>query len=227
MRTGSPFAPAFAASGSPSRNKAAGLLKSRLGQPTEDSMAQDDVSADRGSGENRYGNLGDEVAFVLASARDASAEMRAQAKQYSESLLDTTREEADSMLAAAQTEAERLISEARIESDHILATARRRVLSIIETAQGRVEEAERAAQAAAERRDAMLSTEADVENGLVQVIVALQKELERMRLRRAEVRSSESTESPKEQLDALATQSTAEFLESELHTNGNGVGTGY
>lgn len=179
-------------------------------------MAQENNSVESNKS---YVALGDEVAAVLTSAREAAAEMREQAKHYADALLAGTEQEIAERSAQARADAETVVTEAKEEAARILLDARRTVLSIVEAAQARVEAAERAAAEAVQRRDDMLKAEADLENGVNKVIVALQAELENLRAGREEEPEVAEGETPSEALAELLASSASAMLEAENESN--------
>lgn len=172
-------------------------------------MAQDGSPTDQDQDRTRYAALGDEVALVLASARDAAVEMREQAKQYAESLLASTRQEIEDMLATARHEAERVAQSARTEGDDLLLQARRQVLAIIEAARSRVEDADRAAADAAVRRDELLAVEARLESSVEQLLDGTRSQLDALRSRRDAGAPVASDADPTAALDELLAESAA------------------
>jgi len=172
-------------------------------------MAQDGSPTDQDQDRTRYAALGDEVALVLASARDAAVEMREQAKQYAESLLASTRQEIEDMLATARHEAERVVQSARADGDDLLLQARRQVLAIIEAARSRVEEADRAAAEAAARRDDLLTVESHLESSIEQLLDGARHQLDALRSRRDASAPAPNDLDPSAALDELLAERTA------------------
>lgn len=136
--------------------------------------------------ETRYDLLGDEVAFVLASARSAAADLRRQAEHYAEALLVGTRQECAGLVARAEEDSETLRAEARAQATAHLRTTRQQVLAILEAARARVDTFESAAEAASGRRNELVAAETVLEARITDAVEVLQGQLGALRTRRSE-----------------------------------------
>jgi cell division septum initiation protein DivIVA len=185
---------------------------------------QDNPNSNRTQSPKAYGVVGDEVASVLASARKASAEMRAQARQYADSLVDGARQEIAEIQARAEDNASAITSEATEEARLILQDARREVLRIVEAAQARVYEAEKAVKEAEIRRDSLLALETEIEAGVTAVTADIRARAAKLRQTR-EDSATTKTPNPTEDFERLLADSSAE-LEAHSYANGNRNGNG-
>lgn len=172
-------------------------------------MAQGNKSV--GSHKSEYNVVGEEVANVLTSAREASAEMRAQARQYAESLIAGARAEIAEIHAAAEEEAARIVAIAQDEARRYTSESRRKVLRLVEAAQSRVTEAEKAVADAEHRRDLLLALEVEIEKSVNTVAEAVREKASNLRDRR-EASSATHTPDPVRDLDNLLVESTAVLL---------------
>ncbi len=187
------------------------------GGPKQMQMAQDNST--RKNLDKGYNAVGEEVANVLTSAREASADMRAQARQYAESLITGARAEIAEIHAAAEEEAHRIVVAAQDEAKRYSQDSRRQVLRLVEAAQSRVAEAEKAVKDAEDRRESLLALETELETNVTEVISAVRDKAAMLRQRR-EGSSTTITPSPVDELESLLAESAAVIFAEEKKNDG-------
>lgn len=163
-----------------------------------------------------YASVGDEVASVLSSARDAGSEIRGQAQRYADTLLSATRNEIDDMRRNARAEAAEIVAAAKGQSSELLLETRREVIRIIESAQTRVTEAQAAAGKAIMRRQEMEKSQVALESKILDVIDSVRADVQRLREERNTSANELHGAEPSDEISSLYTRHVAALERDEM-----------